>query len=92
MTRACALSLPDLEAVMPVESATDGDVFLTFLEPVLRPQLTAGDVVAMDNLSTHKVKGVRELIAACGAELLYLPPYSPDFKSHRKSLVRSSSN
>lgn len=41
-------------------------------------QLTPGDVVNMDNLSAHKVRGVRERIEACGAELLYLPPYSPD--------------
>jgi transposase len=46
---------------------------------VLVPKLKPGDVVVMDNLSAHKVQGVRELIAARGAELLYLPPYSPDF-------------
>jgi transposase len=79
MTTLGALSLRGLEAVMTVESATDGEVFLTFLEQVLGPKLQAGDVVVMDNLSAHKVKGVRELIAASGAELLYLPPYSPDF-------------
>ena len=43
------------------------------------PKLQVGDVVGMDNLSAHKVEGVRELITARGAELLYLPPYSPDF-------------
>ena len=64
---------------MTVEAATDGDIFLAYLEQVLCPQLQPGDVVVMDNLSAHKVRGVGELITACGAELLYLPPYSPDF-------------
>jgi len=48
------------------------------VEQVLCPALAAGDVVVMDNLSAHKVTGVRELLQAAGAELLYLPPYSPD--------------
>lgn len=64
---------------MTVESATDGDVFLTYLKEVLCPTLQTGQVVVMDNLSAHKVEGVKELIQATGAELRYLPPYSPDF-------------
>ena len=74
-----------MEAVMTVESATDGDVFLAYLEQGLCPKLKAGDVVVMDNLSAHKVKGVGELLAARGAELLYLPPYSPDFNPLEKA-------
>ena len=50
-----------------------------YVEQVLGPKLKAGDVVVLDNLSAHKVKGIRELIEARGAQLLYLPPYSPDF-------------
>ncbi len=49
------------------------------------PQTEACDVVVMDNLSAHKVKGVRELLVARGAELLYLPPYSPDFNPIEKA-------
>ena len=49
--------------------------------PTLRP----GDVVVMDNLSSHKVDGVRESIEGCGAELLYLPPYSPDLNPIEKA-------
>ena len=64
---------------MTIEAATDGEVFLAYLERVLGPQLRPGDVVVMDNLSAHKVAGVREAIEAHGAQLLYLPPYSPDF-------------
>jgi transposase len=74
-----ALSLHGLRAAMTVESPTDGDVFLAYLEQVLGPRLEAGEVVVMDNLAAHKVAGVRSLIEARGAQLLYLPPYSPDF-------------
>ncbi len=64
---------------MSIAGAADGDVFLAYLQDVLGPQLRAGDVVVMDNLSAHKVAGVRALIEARGAELRYLPPYSPDY-------------
>ena len=69
---------------MTIEAATDTDVFLAFLDHALCPQLKHGDVVIMDNLSAHKVEGVWERIAAAGAELLYLPPYSPDFNPIEK--------
>ncbi len=72
-------------ATMTVESATDGDVFLAFLDQVLCPKLRAGHVVVMDNLSAHKVDGVRQRIEACGASLLYLPPYSPDLNPIEKA-------
>ncbi len=64
---------------MTIESPTDGDVFLAFLEQVLCPKLQPGHVVILDNLGAHKVDGVRRLIESRGAQLLYLPPYSPDF-------------
>jgi transposase len=72
-------------ATMTVESATDGDVFLAFLDKVLCPKLRPGHVVVMDNLSAHKVDGVRERIEACGASVLYLPPYSPDLNPIEKA-------
>lgn len=72
-------------AAMTVESATDGDVFLAFLDQVLCPKLRPGHVVVMDNLSAHKVDGVRERIEACGASVLYLPPYSPDLNPIEKA-------
>jgi len=74
-----AMGANGMLASMTVESATDGDVFLAYVDQVLCPQLRPGQVVVMDNLSAHKVPGVRERIEAAGAELLYLPPYSPDF-------------
>jgi transposase len=56
-----------------------GDAFRIYVEQVLAPELEPGDAVVMDNLSTHKVAGVREAIRAAGASVLYLPSYSPDF-------------
>lgn len=64
---------------MTVEAPTDGDVFLAYVEHVLGPRLEPGDVVILDNLPAHKVDGVRSFIESRGAQLLYLPPYSPDF-------------
>lgn len=74
-----AMSTEGWLATMTVESPTDGDVFLAYLEQVLCPRLQPGQIVVMDNLGAHKVQGVRELIEATGAQLRYLPPYSPDF-------------
>lgn len=73
-----ALSRQGLDAVMTVEGATDAAVFLVYVKEVLVPTLAPGDVVVMDNLGAHKVKGIREAIVAAGAHLIYLPPYSPD--------------
>ncbi len=73
-----ALSCTGLEAVMTVEGATDADVFRAYVREVLCPTLRQGDIVIADNLSAHKAAGVQEAIAAQGARLLYLPPYSPD--------------
>jgi transposase len=57
----------------------NGEMFLAWVRQGLAPTLRPGDVVILDNLSTHKIRGVREAIEAAGAQLLYLPPYSPDF-------------
>lgn len=79
LTVLAALTLDGMLASMTIESPTDGDVFLAFLEQVLGPKLQPGHVVVLDNLGAHKVEGVRQLIESRGAQLLYLPPYSPDF-------------
>ncbi len=55
-----------------------GDMFRAYVERVLAPSLEPGDVVVMDNLAAHKVAGISNAIAAVGASVLYLPPYSPD--------------
>ena len=83
-----ALSLRGVVATMTIEEPTDGDIFLAYVEHVLCPALQPGDVVIMDNLSAHKVTGVRELIHAAGADLLYLPPYSPDLNPIEKAWAK----
>ena len=62
-----------------LDGSINRDAFETYVARVLVPELRAGDIVVMDNLSSHKGPRVRELIEAVGASLLYLPPYSPDF-------------
>ena len=90
-----AMSLGGMIATMTVEAATDTDIFLAYLDHFLCRELRPGDVVVMDNLSSHKVDGVRQRIEAVGAECLYLPPYSPDLNpiekawSKLKQLLRS---
>lgn len=79
LTVLAALTTAGVLASMTIESPTDGDVFLAFVEQVLAPRLEPGHVVILDNLAAHKVLGVRELIEQRSAQLLYLPPYSPDF-------------
>ncbi len=81
---------------LAVEGATTGIVFETYIEEVLVPSLRRGQVVVMDNLSAHKGERVRELVESAGCELLYLPPYSPDFNpieeafSKVKALLRKA--
>lgn len=73
-----ALSCYGLDAVMTVEGAADAAVFRAYVQQVLVPTLKPGDIVVMDNLSVHKVAGIKQAIQAAGASLIYLPPYSPD--------------
>jgi transposase len=73
-----ALRHDSLTAPWLLDGPMDGTLFLTYVQKVLTPELRRGDLVICDNLSSHKVSGVREALADCGAELLYLPAYSPD--------------
>ena len=84
ITMLATLSLAGIAAPMTVAGAVDGVVFRTYVEAVLAPTLTEGDIVIMDNLGAHKVAGVRELIEARGARVIYLPPYSPDLNPIEK--------
>lgn len=61
-----------------MDGAVNADVFESFVERVLAPELRPGDVIMLDNLSSHKSARKRELIESTGAELVFLPPYSPD--------------
>jgi transposase len=88
MTILGAMSLSGMVATMTIEEATDADICLAYVEQVLCPVLKPGDVVVMDNLSSHKVNGVRESIEKAGAELLCLPPYSPDLNPIEKAWAK----
>lgn len=74
-----ALRYSSLTAPLVIDGAINGDIFLAYVKDHLVPTLKAGDIVVMDNLSSHKVSGVREAIEGVGALVEYLPPYSPDF-------------
>lgn len=91
------LRLQGLTAPLVVDGPINGEVFLAYVQQHLAPTLKPGDIVIMDNLSSHKVTGVREAIEAVGASLMFLPPYSPDFNpieqvfSKLKALLRKAS-
>jgi transposase len=79
-----ALSLDGMMASMTVEGSTDAQVFLTYVQTIRVPTWHAGQVVCMDNLSSHQVDGVKEAIESVRARLAYLPPYSPDLSPIEK--------
>jgi transposase len=80
----------------PINGEIFGEMFLAYVREFLCPTLQLGDIVILDNLSSHKVSGVEEAIRATGATLLYLPPCSPDFNpiekffSKLKALLRKA--
>jgi transposase len=77
-TLIAALGIEGMRCATVVDGAVNGDVFEAFVAQVLRPELRPGDIVIMDNLSSHKRARVRALIESTGARLRFLPPYSPD--------------
>ena len=89
-----ALRVSGMTAPMVIDGAMNGDLFLAYVQQQLVPTLRRGDIVVMDNLSSHKKPGVKESIEQAGATLAYLPPYSPDFNpielafSKLKTLLR----
>jgi len=89
-----ALRYDRLTAPMVIDGAINGELFLAYVKQELVKTLTEGDIVVMDNLSSHKVAGVKEAIESVGARVIYLPPYSPDFNpiemvfSKLKTLLR----
>src|SRR3954468_14837092 len=90
-----ALRCDGLTARLVIDGAINGELFLAYVEQVLVPTLTPGDIVIMDNLRVHKMAAVREAIEAVGAKLLFIPPYSPDLNpielafSKLKALLRA---
>ncbi len=77
-----------LTAPLVADGPMDGELFLAYVRQFLCPTLQPGDIVILDNLSSHKVAGVKEAIAAAGATLLYLPPYSPDLNPIEKLFAK----
>ena len=73
-----ALRCDQLTAPCVIDGPINGLTFQAYVEQILVPTLTPGDVVVMDNLGSHKGHAVRQAIEGAGATLLYLPPYSPD--------------
>ena len=95
-TFVAGLRTTGLTAPMVLDGAMNGAAFKAYVEQMLAPSLVPGDIVIMDNLSSHKVADVREAINAVGAFLLYLPSYSPDLNpielafSKLKALLRKA--
>lgn len=78
-TMLAVIDLTGITAPLVLSGAVNGTVFYGYIQQCVVPTLQPGDVLFMDNLSAHKVAGIEALIEACGAQLIYLPPYSPDF-------------
>jgi transposase len=95
-TMISSIRLDGTTAAMTIKGATTSEVFRAFVEHILAPTLRPGDIVVLDNLSSHKDKPAIALIEQAGAEVRFLPPYSPDFNpiekmwSKVKALLRSA--
>jgi transposase len=94
-TMISSVRLDGSTACMVVDGATTKDIFEAYIEQILLPTLRAGDIVVLDNLSSHKSCKVSEMIESVGAQLWYLPAYSPDLNpiekmwSKVKSILRT---
>jgi transposase len=87
-TFVAGLTLRGMIAPCVLSGPINRDAFETYVERVLVPELRPGDIVVMDNLSSHKGPRARQLIEAAGARLLFLPPYSPDFNPIENAFAR----
>jgi transposase len=87
-TFVAALRAGGITAPFVVDAPMNGEIFLTYLQQCLVPTLAGDEIVSMDNLSAHKVAGVRETIEATGAKLRLLPPYSPDLNPIEQSFAK----
>lgn len=87
-TLVAGLRLSGMVAPMVLDGPINGEWFIAYVRQVLTPTLRPGDIVIMDNLSSHKRAEVRDAIEAAGATLLFLPPYSPDFNPIEKAFSR----
>lgn len=83
-TMLCAMRVDGSTACMAVEGATDTEVFRAYVQRVVCPTVQAGDMVVMDNLSPHKSEPTLALLKQAGAQVLFLPAYSPDLNPIEK--------
>jgi transposase len=88
ITLLSSMSTEGMGPCLAVQSSTTREVFESYVEQVLAPSLRPGQVVVMDNLSSHKGGRVSELIEQRGCELLYLPPYSPDLNPIEEAFAK----
>jgi len=87
-TFVAGLRREEITAPFVVDRPMNGVIFKAYVEQVLAPTLTPGDVVIMDNLASHKVDGIRQAIEGAGATLIYLPPYSPDLNPIEQAFAK----
>lgn len=87
-----AIGITEITTAFYTEGSVNGELFLHFLEHYLAAKLKPEHSIIMDNVSFHKVKGVKEIIEATGAKIVYLPPYSPDLSpiEHMWSKIKST--
>ena len=88
MTLLWSMSVDGIGPSLAVEGATNREGFETYVEQILAPTLRPAQVVVMDNLTAHKGERIRELIEQRGCELLYLPPYSPEFNPKEEAFAK----
>jgi len=90
------MGLSGVEATMTLEGSVDTEVFNVFAERLLRPILQSGDIVVLDNLGAHRASRIEQIAESCGAQVVWLSAYSPDFSpielmwSKLKTLFRAS--
>lgn len=87
-TLVAGLRMTGMVSPMVLDGPINGEWFEAYVRQVLVPELRRGDIVIMDNLSSHKSAAVRDLIEAAGATLRFLPPYSPDFNPIEKAFAK----
>ncbi len=87
-TLVVGLRMTGMVAPIVLDRPINGDWFEAYVDQVLVPDLRRGDIVIMDNLSSHKRASIRDLIEAAGARLMFLPPYSPDFSPIEMAFAR----
>ena len=87
-TTTLGLRTTGITAPYVLDGALTGDIFRAYVEQILAPTLSPGDIVIMDNLPCHKVVGIQQAIESRGAQLLYLPPYSPDLNPIEQAFAK----